>query len=59
MRQLLEGKKVAGEVPEEFYEYRLARLFGWTKEEIDAAPAHWCDWALEISELERAAARRG
>ena len=58
MRQLLEGKKVIGDVPDEFFEYRVARLFGWTKQEVDEAPAHWCDWALAIADME-GTARRG
>jgi hypothetical protein len=57
VRQLLEGKKVL-DVPDEFFEYRLARLFGWTKAQIDETPAHWSDWALAIADTE-AAVRRG
>jgi hypothetical protein len=36
-----------------FTEYRLARLFGWTPDEIEAAPGHWCDWALELARTEQ------
>jgi hypothetical protein len=32
-------------------EYRVARLFGWTPAEIDAAPSDWIDWALEIEKM--------
>lgn len=52
MSQKLEGKQVAG-LPEEYFEYRLARTFGWTKMEIDDMPAHWLDWMFAIGELER------
>lgn len=59
MRGLLEGGKrnPAAPPPPEWDEYQLARLFGWTPEQIAAAPAHWCDWALEFAGLEKQ--RRG
>lgn len=52
MRQHLEGKKTTG-LPEEWYEYRLARMFGWTPAQIADAPAHWSDWALAFAEIDR------
>lgn len=51
MRQKLEGKKVAM-LPEEYFEYRLVRRFGWSKREIDEAPAHWLDWMMAIADTE-------
>jgi hypothetical protein len=59
VRTLLEGdRKGNGRVnpnappPPEWDEYRLARLFGWTPQQIADAPGHWCDWALAFSQLE-------
>lgn len=52
MRQKLEGKKVKG-LPEEYFEYRLAGRFGWTKQEIDDMPGHWLDWMYAIGEAEK------
>ena len=51
MRQKLEGVQGVKGLPDEWFEYRLAKHFGWTKQEIDDAPAHWIDWMLMISEM--------
>lgn len=32
--------------------YRLARVFGWTLDQIDAAPASRCDWLLAMAKIE-------
>lgn len=34
-------------------EYRVARLFGWTPDEIDGVSGQWLDWALKIERLDR------
>lgn len=54
MRLALEGNlNPEAPPPPIFREYKLARLFGWTPDQIEAAPGHWCDWALAISDIER------
>jgi hypothetical protein len=35
-------------LPDEFRDWRLAKTFGWTKDQIDAQPAVWLDWMLQI-----------
>lgn len=30
-------------------EYRLARLFGWTPDQMDSVPGEWVDWALQLA----------
>jgi hypothetical protein len=40
----------------------LVKLTGWTKQELDEAPAAWCDWLLAIDgkvREEEARASRG
>lgn len=32
----------------EFRDYRIARVFGWTRDQIDDQPAVWLDWLLAI-----------
>lgn len=32
----------------EFRDYRLAKTFGWTRQQIDEQPAVWLDWLLMI-----------
>lgn len=32
-------------------EYRLARMFGWTLEEIADVPGEWIDWALKFDDM--------
>lgn len=51
---MLEGGKVNLHDPVVtiWREYRLARLFGWTPDQIDQVPGDWCDWALRISDME-------
>jgi hypothetical protein len=49
----LEGNKKVP-VPEEYWEYRLVRTFGWSKAQIDEAPAHWLDWMMAIADTEAA-----
>jgi hypothetical protein len=51
VRQKLEGVQGVKGLPDEYWEYRLARHFGWTKQQIDDTPAHWTDWVLNIAEM--------
>lgn len=51
MRQKLEGVQGVTGLPEEYFEFKLARRFGWSKREIDEAPAHWLDWMMAISDI--------
>lgn len=39
-------------LPVDVRAYRLARVFGWTLDQIDAAPAARCDWLLAMAKVE-------
>jgi hypothetical protein len=47
---VLEGQKpdTRYPLPEEFRDWQLVKKFGWTKDQIDAQPAAWLDWILQI-----------
>lgn len=34
-------------------DYQLARIFGWTPDQIAEAPAVMCDWFLALAKAER------
>lgn len=48
----MRGMDVRVPLPPQYREFRLARLFGWTPEQIENAPAVWCDWALQFAAIE-------
>jgi hypothetical protein len=45
----MEGGDLGGKpLLPEWRDYQLAKVFGWTKTQIDEQPAEWLDWMLAI-----------
>ena len=53
----MRGGKIE-DLSDEWREFRLVRLTGWTLEQIDAAPAARLDWLLTMEDANNEAAER-
>lgn len=47
-----------GEVPEEWRQFVMIRMTGWTEPQYESASAHFCDRALRFESMEAEAAAR-